>query len=250
MLVLYHDWDAFCCVKVRFCLAEKQLAWTSRRVDLQKMEQLTPAYLAVNPKGLVPALIHDGVVLTESSVINEYLDELSPEHPLVPEAPLDRARMRLWVKFQEDVLHPSVKAPTYQLMLRRAFALMPSSLLEERIAQAPSAEKAAMLRKAASAGAPDLAEVEAARARMQAALEQMEVQLAQSQWLAGASFSLADIAAAPFIDRLEELGFVGMWSNKPAVQRWISQVKARPGYGAALPEAEQRIPEPLSYSNS
>lgn len=246
MLVLYHDWDAFCCIKVRFCLAEKRLAWTSRRIDLQTMEQLTPSYLAINPKGLVPALAHEGALLTESSVINEYLDELSPAHPLAPKTPLERARMRLWVKFQEDVLHPSVKAPTYQLMLRRAFASMPASLLEQRIALAPSAEKAAMLRKAASAGTPDLAEVEAARARMQAALQQMEVQLTRSQWLAGASFSLADIAAAPFIDRLEELGFVGMWSNMPAVQRWISQVKARPGYAAALPDAKQRIPEPLS----
>ena len=245
MLELYHDWDAFCCIKVRFCLAEKKLAWTSRWVDLQNMAQLTPAYLAVNPKGLVPALLDDGKVLTESSVINEYLDELSPEYPLVPEAPLDRAHMRIWVKFQEDVLHPSVKAPTYQLMLRRAFALMSPALLEERIAQAPTPEKAAMLRKVAAAGTPDLGEVEAAQTKMQAALGQMEARLAQCQWLGGETFSLADIAAAPFIDRLEELKFAGMWNNKPAVRRWISQVKARPGYAAALPEATQRIPEPI-----
>lgn len=249
MLDLYHDWDAFCCIKMRFCLAEKQLAWTSRIVDLQEMAQLTPAYLAINPKGLVPALVHDGVVLTESSVINEYLDEISHDRPLVPEDPLDRARMRIWVKFQDDVLHPSIKAPTYQLMLRRAFALMPPALLEDRIAHAPSSEKAAMLRKAASDAAPDLAEVEAARTKILAALGQMENRLGESHWLGGGAFSLADIVAAPFIDRLEELNFAGMWSNLPAVQRWISQVKERPAYSAAMPEAAQRIPAPVHLNH-
>lgn len=247
MLELYHDWDAYCCIKVRFCLAEKQIAWTGRTVDLQRMEQLSPAFLAVNPKGLVPALVHEGVVLTESSVINEYLDELSASNPLSPPDALGRACMRIWVKFQDDVLHPSVKAPTYQLMLRRAFAQMPPELVEERIALSPSPEKAALLRAAAAGGPPDLAQVNDAQARMQAALAQMEARLAENLWLAGASFSLADIAAAPFIDRLEGLKLAGLWRDMPATQRWITQVKSRAAYAAALPQAQQRIPEPLPY---
>lgn len=246
MIELYHDWDAFCCIKVRFCLAEKNVPWTGRLVDLQRMEQVTPEYLAINPRALVPALVHDGHVITESSVINEYLDEVFPDPPLAPARPADRADMRIWVKFEEDVLHPAVKGPTYQLMLRRAFARMPRALVEERIAQAPTAEKAALLRQASSGGPPDLAEVETARARIRVALDRMEARLAASPWLGGSAFSLADIAAAPFVDRLEELNFAGMWRDKPAVRRWIDQVKARPAYGAALPRPEQRIPAPIA----
>jgi hypothetical protein len=56
--------------------------------------------------------------------------------------------MRVWVKFEDDVLHPAVKGPTYQLMLRQAFARMPRDLVEERIELAPTPQKAAMLRQA------------------------------------------------------------------------------------------------------
>ena len=77
MLTLYHDWDAFCCIKVRFCLAEKALPWAGHVIDLQKLEQLHPDYLALNPNGVVPTLMHDDHIITESTVINEYLDEVS-----------------------------------------------------------------------------------------------------------------------------------------------------------------------------
>lgn len=117
MLALFHDWDAFCCIKVRFCLAEKGVAWQGHHVDLQKIEQLKPEYLAINPKGVVPTIVHDGRVITESSVINEYVDEVFPGPSLVPADPYERANMRMWIKFEEDVLHPSVKGPTYELML-------------------------------------------------------------------------------------------------------------------------------------
>jgi glutathione S-transferase len=79
MLVLYHDWDAFCCIKVRFCLAEKGVPWTSRVVNLQRMEQLCPEFLTPNPNGVVPVLVHDERVLKESSFINEYIDEVFVE---------------------------------------------------------------------------------------------------------------------------------------------------------------------------
>jgi glutathione S-transferase len=246
MFELYHDWDAFCCFKVRFCLSEKGVTWTSHHVDLQQMEQLTPQYLAINPKGLVPTAMHDGRILVESSIINEYIDEAFDGPRLTPSDPFERAQMRTWIKFEEDVLHPSVKGPTYQLMLRRAFAELSPELIEQRIAHAPTAEKAAMLRDAAAGKAPNWAEVDKARATMNDALGKMEKRLQQSRWLGGEAFSLADIAAAPFIDRLEELNFAGMWSKQPAVQDWIVRIKQRPGYQAALPNLQQRIPSPLT----
>ena len=82
---------------------------------------------------------------------------------------------------------------------------------------------------------------------MNDALNILEGRLQQVPWLGGDSFSLADIAAAPFIDRLEALNFAGMWSQQPAVQAWILRLKSRPGYQAALPKPQQRNPPPLAF---
>ena len=237
MLELYHDWDAFCCIKVRFCLAEKRITWHGCHVDLQKMEQLKPEYLAINPKGVVPTIVHQGRVITKSSVINEYINEAFPGPRLVPADPYECAIMRIWIKFEEDVLHPSVKGPTYELMLTRALAEMPKNLVEERIQYATSAEQSARLRRAAATGsAPNLAEVEMAVATMRHALAKMEARLERVPWLGGQEFSLADISAAPWVDRLEELKFAQLWSGKPAINDWIRRIKDRRGFrGSTAP---------------
>lgn len=245
MYELYHDWDAFCCIKVRFCLAEKRVAWTSRHVDLQRMEQLTPAYLAINPNGVVPTLVHDGRAIYESSIINEYLEERHPAPRLLPDDPLARAQARLWVKFEDDVLHPAVKGPTYQLLLRRSFARLPPDLIEQRIAQAPTPQKAEFLRSMVlRQDAAEADVMEAAAATFARAIDRMERRLQDTPWFGGAAFSLADIAISPFIDRLEELNFARLWDGRPALLDWIGRIKARPAYRAALPAASQRIPAP------
>jgi glutathione S-transferase len=245
MYELYHDWDAFCCIKVRFCLAEKGVAWTSRQVDLQRMEQLSPNYLAVNPNGVVPTLVHDGRVIFESSIINEYLEERHPTPRLLPHDPLARAQTRFWVKFEDDVLHPAVKGPTYQLMLRQSFAKLPRTLIEERIAQAPTPQKAEFLRNIMlRQDAAEADTIEAAVATFVRAINRMEKRLQDTPWFGGPEFSLADIAISPFIDRLQELNFARLWEDRPALLNWISRIKARPAFQSALPAASQRIPAP------
>jgi len=78
-LELYHGLASTCSKKVRLCLYEKDLRFTSHLLDLQKFEQHRPEYLALNPKGVVPTLVHDGKAVTESSQIIVYLDEHFPE---------------------------------------------------------------------------------------------------------------------------------------------------------------------------
>ena len=78
MLELYNTPHSTCSQKVRICLAEKNLEWTDRHVNLATKEHLAPAYLKINPNGVVPTLIHDGAVITDSSVICEYIDEVFP----------------------------------------------------------------------------------------------------------------------------------------------------------------------------
>jgi glutathione S-transferase len=114
MLELYHDWRSFCSIKVRPCLAEKGLSWEGRFVDLIKLEHMTPQYLELHPNGVVTTLVHDGVPIYESMLINEYLDEVFQDVPLMPADPVERARARFWVKFEDDVLHPVIRPATFR----------------------------------------------------------------------------------------------------------------------------------------
>ena len=84
MLELYHHGSSVCAAKVRLALAEKGLEWTGHYLDILKGDQFAPEYLKLNPKAVVPTLEHGGRVITESTVICEYLDEVFPEPPPVP----------------------------------------------------------------------------------------------------------------------------------------------------------------------
>ncbi|MGE0736839.1 MAG: glutathione S-transferase family protein [Alphaproteobacteria bacterium] len=241
MLELYHDWISFCSIKVRLCLAEKNLPWESRYVELMKLQHLEPAYLKLNPNALVPTLVHDGKIVLESTIINEYLDEVFPEVKLSPQDPVERATMRYWVKFEDDVLHPAVRPATFNLMIRHAVSKLPRDYLDKMLAHHPTPARAANYR-AAGTQPFDRAAVEGARAQMNGALAKLERRLTETKWLAGSTYSLADVAAAPFIDRLEELAFFGLWDDKPAVKDWIARLKARPAYKLAIPQTKHRLP--------
>ena len=84
MLVLYHSGLTQASIKVRLTLKEKALRYESRFIRLLEQDHLLPEYLAINPDGQVPTLVHDGHVITETTVINEYLDDRFPEPPLRP----------------------------------------------------------------------------------------------------------------------------------------------------------------------
>src|ERR1700731_1402091 len=94
MLELYHAGLTQASVKVRTTLKEKGLAYKSHYLRLPEGEHLSPEFLAINPDGQVPALVHDGEIITETTVINEYLDDAFPDPPLKPTSPVERAQMR------------------------------------------------------------------------------------------------------------------------------------------------------------
>ena len=77
-----------CAQKVRIVLAEKNLPWTNHHVSLATGEHLTPEFKKMNPRGVVPVLVHDGNTIVESSVICSYLDEVFPNPPLMPKNPV------------------------------------------------------------------------------------------------------------------------------------------------------------------
>src|SRR5271169_1262880 len=94
---LYHFWSSVCSVRCRMALEEKGVPWTSCYIDLFKFDQMRPEYLAINPRGMVPTLVHDGKPVRESSVINEYIDAAFAGPALTPLDPLGAARMREFI---------------------------------------------------------------------------------------------------------------------------------------------------------
>ena len=101
MLELYHHGSSACAAKVRFALAEKKLEWRGHYLDLLKGEQFSPGYLKINPKAVVPTLVHDGMVVPESTVICEYVEETFPVRPIYPRSSYDSARVRVWTKMRK-----------------------------------------------------------------------------------------------------------------------------------------------------
>ncbi|KUR71513.1 maleylacetoacetate isomerase [Novosphingobium fuchskuhlense] len=104
--VLHTYWRSSAAWRVRTALALKGLAWESAPHNLRTNEQTAPGYLACNPQGLVPALEVDGAVLTQSLAIIAYLDERFPEPPLLPDDPLERARVRAFALAVACDIHP------------------------------------------------------------------------------------------------------------------------------------------------
>lgn len=93
--------------RVRIALGLKGIAVEQRFHHLRKGDQRSPDYLAVNPQGLLPALVlDDGRVLTQSLAIIEYLDELVPSPALLPKEPVDRATVRGLAQIIACDVHP------------------------------------------------------------------------------------------------------------------------------------------------
>src|SRR5213594_4261753 len=103
---LYGYFRSSAAFRVRIALNLKRLDYESAFIHLRRGDQSQPAFLAVNPQGLVPALEIDGERLIQSLPIIEYLDETHPEPPLVPRDALGRARVRALAAVVACDIHP------------------------------------------------------------------------------------------------------------------------------------------------
>ena len=227
-LELYNFPASTCSQKVRLCLFETGTEFTDRVLSSAKSEHLTPEYLALNPNGVVPTLVHDGVAIIDSSVILEYLDEMFPEVCMMPPDPVSKARLRKWLRFFEEVPTPAVRYPSFQSALLKNF----QHLSEEAFAAAANARplRQDFYKRMGQDGFTD-AEIERSLADIRLTAVRMETALAKSgPWLMGEMFTVADCAVAPSIDRMEDLGFSGLWGDCPHVDAWLDAMKARSSY--------------------
>jgi glutathione S-transferase len=232
-LELYHNHMSTCSAKVRLVLAEKHLAWTSHTMDLRAGDNLRPEYLKLNPNGVVPTLISDGRALIESTVICEYLDDLSADPPLRSADAWNVARMRLWTKQLDEGVHFATGVVSFCIAFREQFLIKPQEEIEAFLAGLQSQERRDRLKISLDRGmdAPFFAP---AAKRMIKLIDDMESALAEGEWLAGDTYSLADIAMTPYVVRLDHLGFGFLLDDRRNVARWKDRIAARPSFNEAM----------------
>ena len=230
MLTLYHGLASTCSKKVRMCLSEKGLDWESRLVNLQKFEQHDPEYLKLNPKGVVPTLVHDGKPICESTYIIDYLDETFPAPPLSPPDAAGRARMKEWENWSDEVGYAAVYVPTWNKLSKPVAEKLSDAELESVLARVPSEERRTRWQTVAKGGFTE-SELDDAYDQMRQTFERLEQSLATDPYLAGDALSLGDIAMVPFVERMTDLrpDLVGP-DLYPQTHAWLARLAARPSW--------------------
>ena len=244
MLALYHNALSTCSQKVRMVLAEKGIEFESKLIDLVAGQQHDPQYVALNPKHVVPTLVVDGEVVRESSIVAEYLDASVPANPLMPADPLQAAKMRMWVRRIDDDIHGRTSGVfTHAIWTRRAVGGRSPEEIEKYLSAIPE-EAERELRRDLIANGVASSRFSGAVSRMGAFLSEMEAALARSEWLVGDRFTLADVAAAPYVLRVSDTGLSGFWGEgrRPAVANWLERVRKRASFEQAI---GAWIPAPL-----
>ncbi len=199
MIKLYDYPQCPFCRKTRVALAEKGLEYERIIIDLRKKEQKKEEFLKLNPYGKVPVLVDNGVVIYESSVINEYLDEKYPEPPLMPSEPPERARVRILADFCESRFH----TPWFNIYLQVTF-------------------------KTEDQRDKDL--INASKQELSEHLSRINEVLQGQEYLAG-EYSLADIALTPRVALFDSLN-IQIPPEFKNVMKWIERIKSRPSYQA------------------
>lgn len=228
--VLYNAPQSTCSQRVRFVLNAKDTPFEEHKLDLFSGDQLKPEYLAINPNGVVPSLVHDGRIVIDSAVIMEYLDEVVPATgAFTPADPVERAKMRSMMRYIDEVPTPAIRTPSYNLAFLPHFQAMSE---EEFLAVANSKPlRKEFLLKMGRTGFPKQ-EMDQAMDRLTRAVERMNDWLAESggPFLLGEAISLADIAIMPVMVRMDDINLYSAWADKPAVARWLEAIRAHPAF--------------------
>ena len=230
MLELYYSWYSICSEKVLICLYEKDLPFKGHHIDLFNFDQVEDDYLEINMDGVVPTLVDRGRPVSESTIINEYLEDLVPEPSLRPRDLYRCAKMRAWVHRFQDIVFPAVG-----LLSQAAFIAgelnrrWPQEELEALIRRKVNKDRVARQLRAVH-GTLTMDEISVAAGRIEQVLDRVERQLDDGRdWLAG-DYSLADAAAAPNLYRLHIIERGEVVDRRPNIASWYRRMTTRPAF--------------------
>lgn len=223
-LHLYHGDISNCSMRVRMTLIEKNLPWTSHHIDLKKKENISDEYFSINPKGLVPTLVHDGVVHVESNEIIDYLDETYPEPSL---RAADNEEMMGWLQLAASIHVPAVKPFVYATKM--APKIKKTAEEERKYAELQTNEELKEFHaKHAGSSAFSDEDVARAEARLKECFDKLEKTLEGREWIMGDAVSLADISWIPLHFVLIGCGYP--FDHYPNIKRWADNFGKRPSF--------------------
>jgi glutathione S-transferase len=234
-LKYYHAEPAANSLKSMIPLFEKGLAFESVYVDLHKFEQHSDWFIAINPEGQVPVLVHDGVIVTHTTVINEYLEDVFPGTPaLRPRDPAGAARMRYWNKFIDEHVMNHVSMHGWHRMVGVIARSIENGDFEELLERIPLPDQRKKWANARSGFSE--ADLSNAIAKIEYAVDKVEAQLARTAWLAGDEYTLADINFYCHCGMMVERMFPEMKIalRAPRLVDWRERMTARPAVKEAL----------------
>jgi glutathione S-transferase/GST-like protein len=215
-------------------LNEKGVPFNSHWIDLLNFQQHSPEYLKINPKGQVPTLVHDGVVITESTPMGEYIDEAFEGPPLRPPLPIERWRMRVWSRFADEYLGPSLSMTAWSRFIGPMMRARDPAALDRALEAIPTPER----RIAWSTTIRDSftpAQLAESMRRLGVAAERLEEALQAHPWLAGSTYSLADINVFNMAAALPRVTpDLANPQRTPRLLEWIHRIEERPAIKAAL----------------
>lgn len=219
--------------KPLLCLAEKGVEFVYHYIDMGAFQQHSAQYLRINPDGTVPTVVHDGLVLTESTPALEYIDAAFDGPALRPTDPYLLWRMRKWCRFMDLHLCPSLAMIGSQMAAAR-FAGQDPRELRKALADIPLPERRRTWAMLMFNTTPK-AQLDESQRRVRAAIDLYEAALAEAPYLAGAAYSLADINAmatlyALPLARPEEVNE----RRTPHFIDWLRRCHARPGIRAGF----------------
>ncbi len=224
-LHLYHGDISNCSMRVRMTLAEKGLDWTSRHIDLKKKENVTEEYFGINPNGLVPALIHDGVVHIESNDIIDYLDQTFPDPPLRQAG--SESEMLDWLSLAASIHVPAIKPYVYATKMQKKV-----QKTEEEERRYQSLQKNDELKEFHSkhAGKSQFTtdDIDAAKQTLDDVFTKLNGRLMGRQWIMGDRYSLADVSWIPVHFVLVGCGYP--FERHPEVVRWADDSATRESF--------------------
>jgi glutathione S-transferase len=240
---VFHAHFSSCSQKLRMFLNFKGIDWVSHPLDLSKTENLTPFYLGINPRGLVPCMVHDGQVHIESNDIILHLERRFPTPVLVPEG---RAVQIEQLLKHEDDLHLDMRSVTFRFIFPRSPAPRMSSHALARYAATGSGtvkgekdlqkQREISFWKAFEANGISDEAVRQSVSRLHAAFAALNTALATSAYIDGGAFSVVDIAWFVYVHRLKLAGYP-LTRLHPSLGEWYTRL-------AHLPEIARELALP------